>query len=99
MYIKDGIAYSENLQTPIKLQSVRALDNYRLWIRFTNDEEKIFDFTPLLDSPAFSPLKDKSLFDKVYVEFGCPVWNNGEIDISPEYVYKEGIAYNTEISA
>jgi len=99
MYIKDGIAYSGNLQAPIKLKSVRALDNYRLWIRFTNDEEKIFDFAPLLNSPAFLPLKDKALFDKVYVDFGCPVWNNGEIDISPERIYKEGITYNKEISA
>jgi hypothetical protein len=91
MHLKDGIAYADNLVAPIFVKSVRALDNYRLWIRFSTGEVKVFDFNPILDSPAFAPLKEKSVFENVYLDYGCPVWKDGEIDISPEWIYKEGV--------
>ena len=74
-----------------KVLSVRPLDDYKLWIRFTNGDVKEFDFTPLLDEPAFKPLKDKTVFNSVYVDFGCTVWNNGDIDIAPEYLFEKGV--------
>ncbi len=36
---------------------------------------------------AFVPLNDVQIFNGVSLEFGCPVWNYGEIDIAPEYLY------------
>ena len=62
-------------------------------IRFTTNEEKIFDFSPLLDFPCYQPLKEKSVFDSVYVDFGVTVWNNGAIDIAPDHLYKQGLPY------
>ncbi len=91
MYIIDGIAYAGEPKPPIIVKAARSLDDYKLWIRFANNEEKIFNFTPLLNYPCYTPLKDKSVFDKVYIDFGCPVWNNGEIDIAPELLYKDGM--------
>lgn len=98
MYIKDGIAYAGEPQMPLKISGVRPLDNYKLWIRFNDGETKIFDFSTLLDSSAFSPLKDKKVFDSVYIDYGVTVWNNGDIDIAPEYLYKHGIAIQDSIS-
>lgn len=91
MYIVNGIAYAGEPKEIIKVKSVRPLSGHRLWLRFTNNEEKIFDFTPLLDSPCYLPLKDKAVFDSVYIDYGCTVWNDGEIDIAPERLYDEGI--------
>ena len=91
MRIKDGIAYSNNNENQIKVISIRAMDEYKLWIRFSTGETKIFDFTSLLDSGVFTRLKDKVLFDRVYVDYGVPVWCDGEIDIAPERLYYEGI--------
>ena len=89
MYIINGIAYSDN-DKPIIITSIRALDNYHLWIRFSTGETKTFDFTPLLNTNAFKSLKDDNLFKSVYVDCGIPVWNNGDIDIAPEYLYQYG---------
>ncbi len=92
MYIKDGIAYAGEQPKPIKVSGVRPLDDYKLWLRFNTGETKIFDFATILNTPAFSPLKDKKLFGAVYIDFGVPVWNDGDIDIAPEFLYEHGVA-------
>ena len=91
MYIKNGIAYADDPAPLLKISGVRPLENYKLWIRFSNGEAKIFDFVPELNSPAFLPLKDVSVFNSVYIDYGIPVWNDGDIDIAPEYLYEHGV--------
>lgn len=92
MYIKNGIAYAGEQAQPIKISGVRPLEDYKLWLRFNNGEVKIFDFSKELETPAFSPLKDKELFKSVYIDYGVTVWDNGNIDIAPEYLYKNGVS-------
>lgn len=92
MYIKNGIAYAGEEKPPIKVCGIRPLTNYLLWVRFNTGEAKTFDFKKLLDSPAFSLLKDQTIFQSVYIDYGVPVWNNGDIDISPEYLYENGVS-------
>ncbi len=88
MYIKENIAYAEN-QTPlIKISGVKPMDDYKLWLRFNTGETKIFDFKPLLSEPAFSKLLEKDIFNSVYIDYGITVWGDGEIDISPSYLYE-----------
>lgn len=90
MYIKDGIAYAGELEKPIKVSGVRPLDNYKLWVRFSNGESRVFDFTSLLKYPAFAALANEEFFKRVYIDYGVPVWNDGEVDIDPEYLYDNG---------
>ncbi|MCD7796107.1 MAG: DUF2442 domain-containing protein [Clostridiales bacterium] len=92
MYVKNGIAYAGEQKQLLKVSGVRPLDNYKLWVRFNNDEAKVFDFSTLLEAPAFAPLKDKELFNSVYIDYGVTVWDNGNIDIAPEYLYENGEA-------
>lgn len=99
MYIINDVAYAGEPEPMIKIKSVRPLNEYKLWVRFSTDETKIFDFKPLLDDPVFIPLKDKNVFDHVYVDYGVTVWNDGAIDIAPEKLYTEGIAVNNAESA
>ena len=99
MYIKDGIAYAGEQAPTIKVSGVRPLDDFRLWVRFNTGEAKVFDFKPLLDKPAFAPLADKAVFDGVYIDYGVTVWNDGEIDIAPEALYKDGVAAGGAASA
>jgi len=91
MHIRDGIAYANNQESPITVISVRAMDGYKLWVRFSTGEEKIFNFTPLLDKGLFRFLKDKVIFNSVYIDYGVPVWCDGKIDIAPERLYYEGV--------
>ena len=81
----------------IKVCGVRPLPGHRLWLRFTTGEAKVFDFTPLLKDAGFAPLADEHTFAGVYIDYGVTVWNDGDIDIAPEYLYRhskeaEGIA-------
>lgn len=91
MYVQNGIAYAGERQQPIKVSGVRPLDGHKLWIRFMNGEARIFDFNSLLDSPVFSPLKDQHVFNDVYIDYGVTVWDNGNIDIAPEYLYEKSV--------
>jgi len=92
MYSVDGIAYADEQDSPIIVVSVRALEDYNLWIRFSTGETKVFDFTPLLENGVFTALKNKKVFEDVYVDYGVPVWCNGEIDIAPEHLYHKGVS-------
>lgn len=97
MYIKNGIAYAEDSPIQLKVSGVRPKDNFILWVRFNNGEEKEFDFKPILDKPAYLPLKDINIFRDVYIDFGVPVWNDGDIDIAPEYLYENGNSVNVAV--
>ena len=99
MYIVDGIAYAGEQTPEIKVKSVRAMPDYKLWVRFSDNTQKIFDFKKLLDFPCYEPLKDANVFNGVYVDFGIPVWLDGEIDISPEKLYENGVEVESERTA
>lgn len=99
MYIRDGIAYAGITQPPIKISGVRPLPDYLLWVRFNNGESATFDFKPLLASPAFSPLADIKTFNSVYIDYGMPVWNDGDIDIAPEYLYEHSVLTGGVVNA
>jgi hypothetical protein len=64
VYIVDGIAYVGELRPPIKVCDVRYFNNFRLWTRFNTGEAKIFDFMPLLGTPAYAPLADKAFRER-----------------------------------
>ena len=96
MYIKNGIAYAEDPQAEITISGVRPMNDHLLWVRFSTGEAKVFDFKPLLDAPAFAPLADDEIFRDVYIDYGFPVWMDGDIDIAPEYLYEHSISQGTE---
>jgi len=93
MYIADGIVYG-NDRTPFKkVTDVRALEDYKLHLRFSTGEERIFDVKPQLKYQVYKPLADKTLFNSVYLCYGVPTWQNGEIDFAPDTLYEEGKPY------
>ena len=63
-------------------------------IELASGEKRLYDATPLLDYPAFQPLKDDSVFKNAKVEHGVVVWLDGEIDIAPETMYHDSYAYD-----
>lgn len=99
MYIKNGIAYAGEEKKPITVSGVRPLPGYQLWVRFSTGEAKLIDFSPLLDAPAFRPLRDQDVWNGVYIDYGMTVWSDGEIDIAPEYLYQHGVPAEEQESA
>ena len=88
MYERNGIVYAGNPLPLLTIKHVRPLADYKLFVRFSTGEEKEIDISALLDEPVFKPLKDVSVFNSVYIDYGTVVWNNGTIDIAPEYLYQ-----------
>ncbi|MCI8602032.1 MAG: DUF2442 domain-containing protein [Oscillospiraceae bacterium] len=48
----------------------------------------------MLRMPAFASLADPEIFRSVYLDYGVPVWQDGDIDIAPELLYQDGTAEN-----
>jgi hypothetical protein len=92
MYIVNDIAYAGDQTQPIKISGVRPMKEYKLWLRFSTGEARVFDFKPLLSQKGFEPLADPEVFAGVYIDYGVTVWNDGNIDIAPEYLYENSVA-------
>lgn len=93
MYIVNDICYAGELQDDIKVVDAIPLRGGMMLITFSTGEKRLFDATKLQGS-AFAPLADESIFGSPVVFHGVVTWNNGEIDIAPETMYKESYAYD-----
>lgn len=62
------------------------IEDYRLWTKLKNGEEKIFDMKKYIGQKFYNKLKDKKYFEKVKVVENTIQWENGE-DIAPENLY------------
>lgn len=96
MYIVNDIAYADDRAPAIRVWGVRPLSDYRIWLRFSDGSEKIFDFKPLLQAAAFAPLQDEAVFRSVYIDYGTATWCDGEIDIGPKYLYDNAVPVSNE---
>ena len=69
---------------------VKALGDYKLWLRFRDGTTGTVDLSAELWGPMFEPLKDRTLFAKatVHPELYTVTWPNGA-DLSPEFLYKQ----------
>ena len=75
----------------LSVKSVKALSEYRLLLKFENDEDKIFDVKPYLGIGKFSELQDVSLFNSVSISFDSIEWAN-QLDFDPEFLYQKSEA-------
>ena len=69
---------------------VRALEDYKLYLKFDNGEEKIYDMKPLLNHKFYQGLKDKDRFKKVKPDGISIEWETGE-DVAPENLYYDSV--------
>lgn len=93
MFIVDGIVHASEPTDDVQIDEVRTIEDYILIVHFSTGEYRLFDAKTLLEYPAFKPLEKREVFDTVKVSYGTLVWNDGEIDIAPETVYKESYEY------
>ena len=75
--------------TPV---AVKCLRDYQLLITFSNGEKKIYNAQNDITEGVLTKLQNKSFFAQAKIARGSVVWD-GEIDIAPETLYAESIAY------
>jgi hypothetical protein len=71
-----------------EMVAVIARPEHTVRIVFADGEVRDVDITPLLDSPAFSPLRDPALFEQVKFDgqTGTITWP-GDVDLDPDVIY------------
>ena len=98
MYVLDDVVYAGEPTNNIKIVQALPLPNFILLLTFSTGEQRLFDVTTLKGS-AFEPLKNEKIFKDITVNYGYVSWDNGEIDCSPEYMYKHSYKYtSTKVS-
>lgn len=70
--------------------SVKPIDGFRLWLRFADGKEGIYDMSPLLDSGIFRRIGDPAMFERAKVVGISVEWPCG-VDIAPEELYENCI--------
>jgi len=73
---------------------VRAIDDYRLILKFDNNEYRLFDLKPYLGLGRFAELRDINVFKQIGISFDTVAWKNG-LDLDPEFLY----AHSQAVSA
>ena len=69
---------------------VKALEDYKLWLRFSDGGEGVYDLAGIVaeDGEMVTPLKERDYFARVFVEMGAPTWPNG-FDLDPINLYMQ----------
>ncbi|RME74104.1 MAG: DUF2442 domain-containing protein [Chloroflexi bacterium] len=68
---------------------VKALPDYKLWVKYADGVEGEVDLSHLVGKGVFVLWNDYAAFEKVYIgEHGEIAWSD-EIDICPDTIYME----------
>lgn len=74
-----------------KISRVKTIGGKTLLVDFDNGVQKVYDCTPLLQTEAFRPLQNESLFRSVHADphgYGV-IWNE-EIDLAESEIWLNG---------
>ncbi len=96
MYIVNGVCYAGELKDGIKVTEAKSLQGGMMLVTFSTGEKRLFDTTQL-EGTAFEPLSNEKIFNNPVIFNGVITWNNGEIDIAPETVYRKSYSYNETV--
>ena len=93
MYIMNGIVYGGEVSESIQVTNIKILPDRIMLLTFSTGETRLFDGT-VLRGGIFEKLNDEQLFNTAYIDHGVVTWNDGEIDCSPEFMYKNSYEYS-----
>ncbi|MBQ0080452.1 MAG: DUF2442 domain-containing protein [Alistipes sp.] len=75
----------------LKVIQANYVKDYQIKVVFNDGACRVFDFSSIISKyPVFKELGDLSKF-RNYVLTDTLEWNDGEIDIAPEYLYENGM--------
>ncbi|MCC7354364.1 MAG: DUF2442 domain-containing protein [Anaerolineae bacterium] len=70
--------------TPIE---VKPLNNYRLWIKYSDGTEGIVDLSDYVGDGVFALWNDYQEFRKVHIGLGGEIAWNDQVDLCPDAIY------------
>jgi hypothetical protein len=72
------------MPTPIE---IRALDNYRLWIKYSDGVQGVVDLPDLAGQGVFALWNDHREFQKVHIGSGGEIAWSDQVDLCPDAIY------------
>jgi len=91
MIEENGQVYADDRAPLLKIVSADLRDNWMADVYFNDGTSCRTDFGQLLTFPAFQPLKDISLFLSGKIQYGTLTWQDGDIDIAPQWVRSHAV--------
>ena len=70
-----------------RIVEVRPLENYRIWLKFSDGTQGDVDLSDLAGRGVFAVWADRNVFRAVRVEEGGGIEWPGEIDLCPDAPY------------
>jgi hypothetical protein len=63
----------------VHVSELRPLDDFRLWLRFSDGTEGVRDFADILaeGGDVIEPIRDEAMFKRVFLSRGNPTWPSG----------------------
>jgi hypothetical protein len=79
----------------IKIEQIKVLDGHKIFFHFSDNFEKVIDFTPFIGNDKFtSMLKDEQYFAQVKVyENGRGIYWANSYDVCPDYLRNYEYSY------
>ena len=71
----------------LHINEAEYLDNYKLKLKFNNNEIRTVNLENQLYGEVFEPLKDKRFFKDFFISHNTVEWKNGA-DFAPEFLYE-----------
>ena len=77
----------------IWITAAKVLEGHKLHLTFNNGACKVLDFAQVLakGTPICEPLKNLTVFRNIVLDGWTVTWQDGTIDIAPEYLYEHGV--------
>jgi hypothetical protein len=74
----------------VTVAKLKALDGFKLWLRFSDDTEGVRDFADILaeGGDVIEPIRDEAMFKRVFLSFGVPTWPSG-LQLDPSNLHLE----------
>lgn len=74
----------------IRVSEVKALEPYRIWVKFTDGLEGTIDMAAEIGTGVFAHLQDPAEFARVYLdpETQTVAWP-GKVDLCPDSLYQD----------
>ncbi len=79
-----------------KVMEVRVLPNYKLLLRFSTGEQKIFDVSPYITGDWYGKLRDEKVFRTVRAAGSTVTWAGGQ-DIAPHELYEDSVPVAVQV--
>ena len=69
---------------------IKILEDYKIWLKFENGEQKIFNMEKYMQEKFYQKLRNRKYFQNVKISGNTIEWENGE-DVAPELLYYDSI--------